>query len=99
MGRHLCSCIERLNIKMSTLSSDLHIQCHTSKSQWHFIEKIDKSILKFIRNLKGPQILSPQKKKERKRRTKLKDSYFLISKCISKLWLSNHCGTGVKTDK
>lgn len=64
MGRHLCSYIERLNIKMSTLSSDLRIQCHTSKSQWHFIAKIDKSILKFIRNLKGPQILSPPKKKK-----------------------------------
>lgn len=52
---------------MSTLSSDLHIQCHTSKSQCHFIAKIDKSILKFIRNLKTPQILPPKKMKEKKK--------------------------------
>ena len=56
--------------------------------------EIEKSILQFTWNLKGPQI----GKTILKRKTKLEISHFLISKLSAELWYSKKGGTGIKTE-
>ena len=56
--------------------------------------EIEKSILQFTWNLKGPQIA----KTILKRKTKLDISHFLILKLSAELWYSKQDGTGIKTE-
>lgn len=70
------SWIERHNIVKISIQSKaiLRFSVTSIKIPMMFSTKIGKSILKFMWNLKGPQIL--------KRRIKLQDSHLLISKLL-----------------
>ena len=68
-------------VKKAILTKSIYFNGIPFKTLTAFFAEIDKLVQKFIRSCKGPRIA----KTICKRRTKLKESHFLISKLTAKL--------------